>query len=413
MQTDGIARLTEALDLLAGADPRDLQGPAQIQHTENLLNAVNRLDGIIASQLQVMHTDNITVTECGRQTKSWLIEEQCRSGPEATRRMVVARALPERLVIAAALRSGDINVEHAHAIVRLLRATPFEIRDLVEKELVEAARHVDPTSLGQFCRELKDRLGGSEDREAADQRRYDSRWLTVSDTIEGMTSISGMLDPAGAAALKAALCALMHRGGEEDTRTTQQRRADALVSLANQALNSGQLPDVAGDRPHVNLTLAWDDLKRDLDAEAARLDGELRAIYSGGAILDGTDISIATARMIACDAGIIPVVLGGAGEILDLGRKTSTWTTAQRRALLIESQGRCGWPKCKGPADHAHHIGFWSRLGPTAVTNGVYLCWFHHWLVHHSDWHITKQPDSTITVHRDSAPSTGPPGWHT
>jgi hypothetical protein len=412
MQTDGITRLTEALDLLASADPRDLQGLAQTEHTESLLTAVNRLDGIIANQLQVLHTDNITVAECGRQTKSWLIEEQCRSGPEATRRMVVARALPERPVIAAALVNGEISLEHAHTIIRLLRATPLEIRDVVEKELLDAARVVDPTSLGRFCREVKDRLGGTEDREAADQRRYDSRWLTLSDTIEGMTSISGMLDPAGAAAFKAALRALMHRGGEDDTRTTQQRRADALVSLANQVLHSGQLPDVAGDRPHVNLTLAWHDLKRDLEAEAARLADQYRATHLGGAILDGTDISIATARMIACDAGIIPVVLGGTSELLDLGRKTSTWSTAQRRALMIESDGRCGWPKCKGPADHAHHISFWSRLGPTAVTNGVYLCWFHHWLIHHSDWHITKQPDTTITVHRSPPTSTGPPGWH-
>jgi hypothetical protein len=282
---------------------------------------------------------------------------------------------------------------------------------VVEKELVEASRSVGPTDLGRFCRELKDRFGGNEDRDAADARRYDSRWLTVSDTIEGMTSISGMLEPAGAAAVKAALRALLHRGGEDDTRTTQQRRADALVSLANQALNGGQLPEVAGDRPHVNLTLAWEDLKGDLDAETARLAGDL-ACHSGGAILDGTDISIATARMTACDAGIIPVVLGSAGEILDLGRKTSTWSTAQRRALLIESHGGCGWPKCESPAEHAHHISFWSHLGPTAVANGVYLCWFHHWLIHHTDWHLTKHPDATITVQRRPPAATGPPGCH-
>jgi hypothetical protein len=205
----------------------------------------------------------------------------------------------------------------------------------------------------------------------------------------------------------------MGKAGEEDTRSVAQRRADALTSLATQALNGGDLPEVRGERAHLNLTVAWNDLKADLHAQAARMRGELAGWVNGGAILDGHDISIATARMLGCDAGILPVILGTGGEVLDLGRKTATWSLAQRRALLIETNGRCGWPKCHGPADHAHHIQYWSHLGPTAVSNGVYLCTFHHHLVHRTDWTITKTPDATITVRRDPATTpTGPPGRH-
>jgi hypothetical protein len=55
--------------------------------------------------------------------------------------------------------------------------------------------------------------------------------------------------------------------------------------------------------------------------------------------------------MIACDAGIIPAVLGGHGEVLGLGRRTPTWSPAQRRALRIEDGG-CRWPARYGSGGH-------------------------------------------------------------
>ena len=408
-----ITQLNEVITALGQVDPRELgSGLAVIQRTEDLLKATNRLDAVISTQLQVLHIDRSTEIESGRKTRGWLVEEQCRSKPEASRRMTVARAMPEHPVIADALARGEINLEHAQVILRLLRSTPPELRDVVEKALVDAAAYVDPSALAAFCRDVKQNLGWAEDKQEADQRRYDSRWLTVSDTIEGMTSISGMLDPAGAAALKAALHAMMSKGGEEDTRTSQQRRADALVSLANRALDAGELPEVNGERPHISLTLAWEDLKRDLQQQGDTLTGEFHDRYAGGAMLDGTEVSIATARMLACDAGIIPITLGGDGEILDIGRRTRTWPLAILRALLHQCGGRCGWPKCHGRAEHAHHLQYWSLGGQTSVANGVYLCGFHHRLIHHSDWTITKHPDTTITVHRDPTSTTGPPGWH-
>jgi hypothetical protein len=101
-------------------------------------------------------------------------------------------------------------------------------------------------------------------------------------------------------------------------------------------------------------------------------------------------VAAATLRKIACDADIIPALLGTHGELLDLGRKTRLFTPAQRTALTARDQG-CAFPNCTIPAPwcEAHHITYWSHHGPTNINNGVLLCSSHHHLIHKEQWTIT------------------------
>jgi hypothetical protein len=269
-----------------------------------------------------------------------------------------------------------------------VRKTPTEIRGVVEKELVTAARHVDPTALGSFARELRSRLGDPETAEKAEQRKYDDRWITLTRTFQGMHRLDGMLDPVSAATLLAALHPLTRNAGEIDDRTVGQRSADALVSLAALALRSGTLPEIGGERPHLVVTLAYDQLKAQLESIT-------------DALLNGLQISPTTARMLACDAGIIPAILGSNSEVLDLGRKTPIWSTAQRRALQLEDKG-CRFPACQTGLHHCqiHHQHHWAHGGPTDIRNGIHLCDYHHWQTHHGGWHITKDRHNKIRVWR-------------
>jgi hypothetical protein len=158
-------------------------------------------------------------------------------------------------VVAAALLAGDITLDHARNIVVSVSKVAEPLRDLVEKELVEAARWVDPTALGHFARELHSRLDPAESAEAAEQRKYDDRWPTLTPTFQGMHRLDGMLDSTSAAAVLTALGALSAKAGEIDERTVGQRRADALVTLALAALNTGTLPEVGGETPHLIATI--------------------------------------------------------------------------------------------------------------------------------------------------------------
>jgi hypothetical protein len=387
-----MSELTSVIDALACDDVHLMADSALLARTEGLLVARNKLDAEIERSLQAADSRGSTVAECGRQSRGWLIEEEFLSPKEAGRRLWLARRLPAFPMVAAALADGAINLEHARIIIDCLGKLASGWREAAQPELVAFAREHDPAMLAQLCRELRVRTGADEDAEAAAERKYAGRHLSLNSTFDGMVHIDGMLDAAGGAIVKAAINALAAGAAEGDDRSVRQRYADALVELAQRALTFGELPDHCGDRPQVAVTIPLNELRDGLAT------GE-----TGNATLNGQPITPATARMFACDAGIIPAVLGGAGEVLDLGRSQRTWSRAQRRAARLRDKG-CVWPGCQAGLDrcHLHHVKFWTEHhGPTDTANGAHVCYFHHWLVHHTKWKLWRDPCGRIRVRRD------------
>ena len=115
-----------------------------------------------------------------------------------------------------------------------------------------------------------------------------------------------------------------------------------------------------------------------------------------------TVIAPDTVRRIACEAGVIPAVLGQDGAVLDLGRMQRFFTIDQIRALWIRDHG-CTFPGCVMPPLHcdAHHIRHWIDNGPTNLTNGALLCPRHHDIVHRDRLTGTVRD---ATVHWDTTP---------
>jgi hypothetical protein len=118
-----------------------------------------------------------------------------------------------------------------------------------------------------------------------------------------------------------------------DQRTSGQRRADALAEICRLTLNTGELPDNGGDRPQVTITISFDDLRDQI----------------GTATLDtGERLTPAQARRLACDAHLLPAVLGTRGQVLDVGQSRRLITGALRRALVVRDGG-CTFPGCDRP----------------------------------------------------------------
>jgi len=54
-----------------------------------------------------------------------------------------------------------------------------------------------------------------------------------------------------------------------------------------------------------------------------------------------------TARRLACDAKLLPIVIDADGDVLRLGSATRTWSVGQRRSAWARDGGRRAFPRCR------------------------------------------------------------------
>jgi len=203
-----------------------------------------------------------------------------------------------------------------------------------------------------------------------------------------------------------------------DLRTRPQRLLDGLVGACKAALATGGLPATGGLRPQVMVTIDYRDLLTRLttgsgignqitsdgvtpgrlwNEPADFTSGRIGQLNETGALgLAGTGslaftgpVTAGTIRKIACDADIIPVLLGTEGRVLDIGRTSRIFPPHIRKAITARDKG-CTFPGCTIPSPwcEAHHIDYWSHGGPTSTDNGVLLCSHHHHLIHKEQWTI-------------------------
>ncbi|TJY71494.1 DUF222 domain-containing protein [Arthrobacter sp. CAU 1506] len=233
------------------------------------------------------------------------------------------------------------------------------------------AGHAGPTETGTGIA-----VAGSEDDRRTEKGSASPTPLREEDGDPGEAeSASGVVDPAVLEGL--------------DDFTRAQKLLAGLVGACRIALNTGRLPDSGGHRTQVMVTAGYEQL-------AGLLTGGGNAVFNG-------PVSAKTVRRMACDAEIIPAILGSQGEVLDLGRSQRFFNRAIRRALLIRDKG-CAFPGCTMPAfwTEAHHIVPWWAGGRTEVNNGVCLCGLHHDLIEQGNWNITV---------RDGIPWFTPPDY--
>ncbi|MEU0093682.1 DUF222 domain-containing protein [Kribbella sp. NPDC006257] len=284
--------------------------------------------------------------------------------------------------------SGDelpvlLHPSQAEAIVAALEAVPaaamVPVEDLqaAEDQMVKAARNLSPwdlKKLGKRVRDVLDTDGPEPAEDAARQREA----LRITNADHGV-KFSGFLAAENAALFKTSIEAAAKPrptlDGERDPRTLEKRQADALSDTLAIAAAAGELPGHGGIKPHITITIDYDELKN-------------KGRDATGDLHFGDRLSAAAVRRLACDAEVIPVVLGSESEPLDVGRGQRYVTKAMWRVLARRDKGCvvCGMPP---RYSHAHHIIHWIDGGPTSVENLVFLCSVHHTAVHHGHYTIT------------------------
>jgi len=330
--------------------------------------------------------------------------------------------------IGEAVASAGISVEAAEIIrTRLGQATgvPEEALHEAAVALIDAAPELTVENLVTRAARVRDELdlAGIAERENA---LRDKRFLRITRQPDGMTRVSGLLDPESAAIIVPVLDAATspRRGGPRfvspdaqqraedlmrDERTTEQLTLDVFVELvrAGSRVDDGKL---LGDRkPAVRILVTKTDLESPKRPEGTR---EGAAFFEGQA----DAVSIATAERFICSSGAVPILFDTGGRVLNLGREQRLFSEKQRIVMAARDGGclMCGAPPswCE-----AHHIDHWDEHhGRTDVDDGVLLCRFCHLTIHNNRWRVRRhggdyrleRPDTDRIPHSIPLPSRSP-----
>ncbi|MGQ0574241.1 MAG: DUF222 domain-containing protein [Pseudonocardia sp.] len=288
-------------------------------------------------------------------------------------------ALPARLpATAAAYAAGGCGLRQVEVIAKVLagpsarRLAPDVWAD-AEAQLAAIAGDFAPADLHSVASALVERLDADgpepDDRPPAQVNEV----FLARNPNGGGGRIKGRIDdPAMYDAIATVIDATAEPVDADDDRPTGQRQAEALADACGYVLDHGPVPERGGERPHLNVIVRLEDLENRARAGCLDLGGQLPAD---------------TLRMLCCDARVVPIVLEGAGQPLDVGRATRVVPDGLRRAIAARDRGRarCGRPPswCE-----IHHLVAWEHDGETSLTNCAMSCRSCHRLVHHGGWDV-------------------------
>ena len=375
--SDVVVDVVATVDKLCADDRLITSGDAQLREVEAIVDAGLGVQVAIVQRLIDIDSQQVTSELCGRSTRRWLVEDLCLSEAEAGRLTRLARDLPARPLTRQAFTDRVISGAHAAAILTALSHLPIELRDTVEPHLIDRARCYPPEEIAGFIDELLELLGIDKLSDVRRERRHASRGVDIATTLDGTRSLKGTLTPDVGARLKAALDAASQPAGPDDDRSLRQRQHDALGVIAD-SYTAQTEPSFTGAPRTVIVTI-----------DLHTLEGRLRESWLSTPF---GPMAPDTLRRLACDAELIPMVLGGRSEVLDIGVAGHEFTTAQRRAAYQRDGGHCAFPHCRNPVDELHHIVFRRSGGAATLDNAAWLCAYHHWLVHEGGWTLERQP---------------------
>ncbi|HEY4608205.1 MAG TPA: DUF222 domain-containing protein [Ilumatobacteraceae bacterium] len=305
-----------------------------------------------------------------------------------------------------ALGAGAVNVDHLDVLAKTIAGLDQPTRDRLAERgafLTEVASHTTSAEFGRTLRTEIRRAQCDDGIATLERQRRNTRLRTWVDRTTGMWCLRGEFDPESGAILAKRLHdtveALFHDAAPDTAPSDPLERQSHFGALALIGLTSGKRSGRGGG---VDMSIL-------VDAKTL-VDG----VHDGSVIDWGLPIElpVETIRRMACLAEVTPIIVGGDGVRMHLGRTTRLATANQRKALRAMYRG-CAVPGCCAAWDSVviHHLKHYHRGGDTDIENLVPLCSKHHHLAHEGGWKfaLDRLRNLTITLPNGTVKCHGPP----
>jgi len=393
---------------------------------EAMLSLQRQVNGTVSVLMAVAEQRNAALRTANTPLESVLAASGQESVRQVRNQVFQAAMLAGRPRVHEAAAAGRITLGQARAIRDVVEGLPEALsdtqKDQAEELLLGAAGRLPAEKLRGMTDQILDQVAPAakdtaEQRaaklELRDRRAMARRCFRFGVPEDGSIEFRGSLPVVDGVRLKGlveSIAARDYRAAKDVADraglavTPDQRLADALLKVVAAAEGSGaEGAGIPAGGTQITVLMREQDL---LDRAAGR-----------GLLADGTALSAGELRRLACDAGFVPVVLGGKSEILDLGRMRRLASPALRHAVGLRD-GHCAFPGCEVPLHRCelHHIQPWQDGGPTRLDNLVAVCVRHHHLCEPAPPGVdadgyARAPDQwRIRMGPDGIPQFVPPG---
>ena len=388
-----VLRSLEAIDAalkdVADVDPTFLPTGDKRRALSRLSELSGRLDELL---LRVLATaDDVAEVDGARDAGAWLAQRTRRDPAEARRLLRTARTLAAHPDSATALREGRATTHQVAAVLRAVEELPADLaaqtRTDAERHLLAQTATFDPRRLRVLGRRVLQVVDPDADdeherrllerQEAEATRRTFLRTRTNGDgTTDIRLRVSEIVGQRLLTYLHAFTSPRQHPGTAPADRLPYDQQLGHAFGSFVEAVDPKRLPLHGGDATTLVVTVPLETLRTGL----------------GTATLGDTPITAGEARRLACRSGLVPAVLGGRSQVLDLGHASRFFSAGQRKALAL-AQPTCRTEGCDIPAAwcEAHHAGKpWSQHGRTDLADGLLLCSFHHHRAHDRRYDVSQ-----------------------
>ncbi|MBC7277493.1 HNH endonuclease signature motif containing protein [Nocardioides sp.] len=362
-----------------------------------------------ALTLRVLAVSGDIAAETGdKDASAWMRAELLVDKGTARAHIKLATAVTKYELVSAGLAAGVLSEAKATVITKALdkiEADPVATSEdlvLAEKLLVEyatlaTAKEVQTAGRRVLAKIDPDRFEEAEAKAllAEEERAQQKTALRVWDNHDGTIGFDGVLPTSIGMRFKKQVEAwaqprkqqLVEKGAPLPP--WERLMGQGLARLV-ETIDPTALPRHGGDATVVNVVISLEELRKELGTATLGFDET-----------NGTTITAAEARRMACNATIIPWVLGGDSEVLDMGRASRVFVPVQRKALRLQ-QKCCQAEGCDMPPEwcDAHHFKAWAAGGKTDLKDGVLLCPHHHRLAHSPAYVHERLPDGTVRFTR-------------